>query len=149
MSAMVRAVAIATLALLLAGCGKREIFVEPEPAGRWFYTGYNRNNRVVIRGVMRFEAAHPTDGRFEGAWRLFTVEPIADNRFGPQVGERALSGRLEGSRVSLNLNPDERDDNVWLYGIKDGDVIQGAWQHVGFAGVLNEGTFTAERERRR
>lgn len=54
-----------------------------------------------------------------------------------------LVGTIDDMKVNINLNPNFIDNNTILLGIFDGEIIKGEWQHIGFIGVINHGTFVA------
>jgi len=45
----------------------------------------------------------------------------------------------------INLNPEWADNNVFLEGTIDGNKITGNWVYSGFGGVMNHGTYSAEK----
>jgi hypothetical protein len=63
------------------------------------------------------------------------------------VGSGNLVGHFEGDKIGLNLNPDYIDNNVLLAGTIYYWGISGAWNYIGFPGVLNQGTFRAVRSK--
>lgn len=138
------------VAAALAGCRGRPIEVEPYPGGRWLYVAFDARNRPVVAGVIRLTSAHPRDGQFRGEWWLGPVEGAEDaaRRAGPQLGSGDVSGRLSGETLSMNLNPGDRDNNIWLNALLRDDQIDGIWEHIGFVGPLSRGTFVMRRPER-
>jgi hypothetical protein len=103
------------------------------------YIGYSRAGEVIVRGQLVLSVRDWAS--FSGHWSL---RAIADpNRIGPQVGNGRLTGQLRGSVLSINLNPNNVDNNVLLHGRFARDRFGGQWEWIGFPGVLNSGTFEA------
>jgi len=104
------------------------------------YRGYDSGEKLVIRGWLRIDVRE--SGDVSGEWCLDRVgDP--DN-IGPQVGVGSLRGRLEGTRLSCNLNPGFADFNVLLHGSYDGTSYKGQWRYGTVKGPMSEGTFSAE-----
>ena len=81
--------------------------------------------------------------RVKGEWHLESLSYIEN--IGDQIGHGELSGAVYSDTVGLNLNPQYKDRNVYLIGIKREDVLKGVWQWITFPGLTNWGTFKAEK----
>jgi hypothetical protein len=62
---------------------------------------------------------------------------------GPQVGEGSLIGSIINSSISIELNPQFRDNNLGLAGTINDNIIEGKWYWSSFPGLTNWGTFKA------
>lgn len=107
------------------------------PDGGYDYTGFASSGAVVVRGWLTLDVTNPA--QVTGTWHL------EGNRqsIGPQTGDGQLAGSMAGDQLSLNLNPDTFDDNVFLHGTIGGGAYRGRWSYSTLAGVLNEGSFEA------
>jgi hypothetical protein len=113
----------------------------PIPTGGYAYTGFDSSGRVVVTGWLTLELGDPA--HVTGEWRL---EPVGSpENIGPQTGEGRLEGAMAAGVLSVNLNPEAADNNVFLDGTLAGDDFRGRWTFSGFAGVLNQGSFEAIR----
>lgn len=79
-----------------------------------------------------------------GTWAFQGVSSV--DRVGPQVGSGTLAGELTGSKLSIDLNPGWRDNNVILIGSAQGEKIVGTWSWITFAGPTSNGTFEAVKK---
>lgn len=145
--------AIATV-ILFAGCSKDSAVNNPvtvgsslnkpttETATAFQYVGYGRDGSVVVRGTLTLSIS--AVGRVTGRWEFRGADPA---RIGPQVGRGALVGSFENGVLSVNLNPQNSDNNVLLNGRFSRTEYVGRWEWVGFRGVITGGTFRAARSR--
>jgi hypothetical protein len=127
--------------------------VGPQPTGSddvewrtvqiYSYLGYDADGTLVVWGTLRI--AVDDSNIVSGTWDLSTAPGVPPNGLGPQVGKGNLAGLLDGNRVSIGLNPNFVDNNVFLSGTLSSTRITGTWEFVGFAGVLRRGTFVASR----
>ena len=62
------------------------------------------------------------------------------------VGWGVLRGTRDQNRIWINLDPDMFDNNTFLRGVVTGNIISGVWEYAGFPGVMDHGTFVAEKE---
>lgn len=109
------------------------------PDGGYDYTGFDSSEAVIVRGWLTLDVTNPA--QVTGAWHL---DPVGNRQnIGPQTGDGRLEGSMAGDQLSLDLNPDAADNNVFLYGSIGGGAFRGSWSYSGFAGVLNEGSFEA------
>jgi len=109
------------------------------PKGAFLYRGYDSTGKLVIRGWLSMNV--DGDGCVEGTWCLAKVG--APENIGPQIGIGRLHGRIEASRLSLNLNPGFLDFNVSLAGAFDGASFRGTWRYRTIRGLVSEGAFEA------
>ncbi len=110
--------------------------------GIYRYTAF-LNNSPIVQGFIHLDSL--SNGNVRGRWELNFVG-AASNDVGPQVGTGTFEGTLDGEVLSINLNPEMADNNVFLQGTFQGDTIRGEWNFSGFAGVISQGTFLAERQ---
>jgi hypothetical protein len=141
-----------TAAVVLAGCSTDSSLDNPVTATSSLdkttletqtalqYVGYSRDGIVVVRGTLTLSVS--TVGRVVGRWELRGADPA---RIGPQVGRGTLTGNLVDGILSINLNPQNADNNVLLSGRFSRTEYAGRWEWVGLRGVLNAGTFRAGR----
>lgn len=121
------------------GCGLKNKLVKHPPSGAFLYRGYDSAGKLVIRGwlAMNAGAAESVDGE----WCLDSVG--SPDTIGPQTGRGRFRGQLEGTQLSLNLNPGFMDFNVTLTGAFDAASFKGTWRYSTIRGVAGEGTFEA------
>ncbi|NOY77090.1 MAG: hypothetical protein GXO76_04395 [Calditrichaeota bacterium] len=130
--------------LLLASCQQstKEPLLPSIPAGSFHYTGFDSTGRTVVTGWLSFSF---TDSiRISGKWNLQKNGSIP--RLGPQTGSGILSGRVQNGKISINLNPNQIDNNVDLFGEYHPQRFSGKWVYSGYPGILNSGTFQAVRK---
>ena len=133
---------ILAIALLAAGAGLAcDDLSGPGsvPSGGYAYTGLDSDGRLVVTGWLTLDVSNTNE--VTGAWHLQAVGNSQD--LGPQTGDGRLVGRMTGADVSVNLNPNVADNNVFLFGRLDGRTFRGDWTYSGFAGTLNRGSFEA------
>jgi hypothetical protein len=121
------------------GCRLAHDPIKHPPKGALLYRGFDSAGKLVIRGWLVIVAADPD--RVDGEWCLDRVG--SPDNIGPQVGLGRLRGRLEGTSLSLNLNPGFMDFNVSLEGSFDEVSFKGAWRYNTVRGTAGEGTFEA------
>jgi hypothetical protein len=109
----------------------------------YIYSGYDADGIQIIKGVLNLVI--DDSNRVTGTWTLQLTITDSLGRYGPQVGSGNLVGGIQGDKIGLGLNPDYVDNNVYLAGAIAYWGIYGAWEYVGFPGVLNNGTFRAVR----
>jgi hypothetical protein len=107
------------------------------------YTGHSQTGAMIVRGQLILSVRDTAN--LTGRWSLRAL--VDPNRIGPQVGTGRLTGQLRGGTLTINLNPNYVDNNVMLRGRFLRDRYAGEWTWIGFAGVLNSGTFEAVRTR--
>ncbi len=105
------------------------------------YEAYNSLGVLVVEGWFRIETQDSTF--ISGVWDF---DPVGNpENIGPQTGNGFFTGHLDGDQIRMELNPDMVDNNVSLYGTFTATVITGEWQFTGFPGLINEGSFYAEK----
>ena len=103
------------------------------------YSGYNSKGQLVVVGSMTLAV---TDSQtVSGTWALQCVVP--GENVGPQTGSGTLLGSIRGARVTVNLNPQWVDNNVFLSGSFDKDRFSGTWMWSTLVGSTAEGKFEA------
>ena len=123
--------------------GSDDVIAIPVTGTALAYTGYANDGSVIVRGFLMIFVSDP--GTVRGRWQLRAIGDTL--RIGPQHGEGTLVGALHDGLLNINLNPSNVDNNVLLSGRFDRERYVGRWSWVGFAGVLNSGTFEAVRGR--
>lgn len=109
---------------------------DPQIEGMYRYTGFDSTGRVLVTGTLSFTLVD--SHRISGTWAL-----DCPPGYGPQNGRGELAGWIEGNVLTVNLNPEWADNNVYLYGrIADG-VYRGRWDYSTFIGSVRTGTFEA------
>ena len=109
------------------------------PTTGYSYKAYNSKGDLVVEGTLKLTVTK--EGDVSGTWTL-AKKGQSDN-VGPQVGSGSLSGKRDGSSISINLNPGWADNNVFLNGKIEGTAITGTWSWSTFAGPTSEGRFEA------
>jgi hypothetical protein len=132
--------ALAALVGLVDGRSMRDPLESP-PKGALQYNGFDKNGDAIVHGWIFFDVGD--SALIDGEWCLDRVGTPGD--IGPQLGLGALSGRLEGTTLFINLNPGYTDFNVFLAGTFDGTTYKGKWRYSKLRGAVNEGTFAAAR----
>jgi hypothetical protein len=112
---------------------------DPVPAGAYAYSGFDSAGRLVVTGSLTLDVQDPA--HVAGTWSLQSSGSV--QALGPQIGDGQLQGAMNGSNLTVNLNPQQNDNNVFLSGTLDGHTYRGQWTYSGFAGVLNQGSFEA------
>jgi hypothetical protein len=127
-------------AAFIAACDEHPTSPSSTIAGRYQYTAYNAGDSVVVIGSIAL--GNPDSTEFTGSWALATVGGAAD--VGPQTGVGTLRGST-ASGVSINLNPNYVDNNVFLVGTSGEREISGTWQWITFAGITTQGRFEMKK----
>ena len=147
-----RILPVLSVVVLLLGCSKDSPIESNSPTGSGLdkleatvsvfqYTGYSSNGTAIVRGFLSLTFTEA--GRVSGRWQLRAL--VDPSRIGPQVGTGSLVGGYSNGVLSINLNPNNVDNNVLLSGRFDRTAYAGRWEWVGFPGVLSSGTFRAAR----
>ncbi|MDZ7333500.1 MAG: hypothetical protein ONB31_16110 [candidate division KSB1 bacterium] len=136
-------IVIAILSLLFYFCDKdNSINGIKIPAGAYAYTGYDSTGAKIVKGWIKI--VFDDSITISGEWEL---DKIGDPKsIGPQVGSGTLMGALENHQLFLNLNPNYVDNNVFLTCAYDEKKLAGKWNYSGFPGIINYGTFLAEKK---
>ena len=106
------------------------------------YTGYSDNGSIIISGYLWVDSVDSSI--VTGRWDLKRVGN--EENLGPQIGKGNFKGvKDSGGSMSLNLNPEWVDNNVFLIGSLLNSSYSGDWNYVGYPGVINSGTFEAKQ----
>jgi hypothetical protein len=112
------------------------------PDGAFAYTGFDSTGVEIVRGWIKFDFDDSTT--ISGEWELDTIgEP---QNIGPQIGSGNIVGSLVNDQLHLNLNPQFVDNNVFLTCPNNDQKLEGQWIYSGFPGVINSGSFVAEKK---
>jgi len=133
---------LATAVIFAAACEGNFTAPQDGEEQTWEYTAYDFSNQAVVTGTFLVRA----QGRnFTGSWETRLLKNGAE--VGPQVGTGDLWGEwdTEGQSVMFNMNPGWADNNVYLVGAPDGNLLKGSWSHSTLTGVRTGGQFTARR----
>ena len=128
--------------IFVFSCEKDKSIIESGPTGSYSYTSFDTLGTVLVTGWFKFEFIDTL--QIEGSWHLERFG-IQDN-IGPQVGNGELAGTVNNSSISINLNPQIADNNVFLDGTIKNNNIEGKWYWSTFAGAANWGIFTATKD---
>ncbi len=107
----------------------------------YHYSAYNANGDLAVNGTITLTTIDSSS--VSGTWLLLAVIP--SDKIGPQTGTGKLVGSIQKSSISINLNPDWVDNNVFLQGTVSPDSINGRWMWSTFIGPTAEGEFKAIR----
>ena len=128
--------------LLLSGCNNDSAVVVPLPAEAFGYKAYDASGLRIAEGWFRF-AIHDS-AHISGEWHFARTNPTPN--IGPQIGDGVLNETYQYGVLSLNLNPGNADNNVFLQGDYSGSSFAGDWVWIGFAGPINSGRFEATKD---
>lgn len=104
------------------------------------YTGYDSTGNKIISGYLWIDSVDSTV--VKGRWDFKQVR--SEENLGPQTGKGNFEGIKDSQgSMSLNLNPEWIDNNVFLIGSFQNSHYSGDWNYVGFPGVINAGSFEA------
>ena len=112
------------------------------PDGAFAYTGFDSTGVEIVRGWIMFDFDDSTS--ISGDWELDKIGN--PQNIGPQVGSGNLVGSMVNDQLHLNLNPQYKDSNVFLICPYDDQKLTGKWNYAGFPGVINYGSFVAEKK---
>jgi len=125
--------------LLIVSCKKDSI--TPSLSGLYEYTAFDSAGKALVHGSINLDAKDSS--HVSGTWQLDSVG--SPKNVGPQLGRGNLAGNISSGKIQLNLNPNFVDNNVFLVGAPENGVsINGSWQWITFAGITNQGSFTAK-----
>ena len=109
------------------------------PEGRYTYSAFDSTGIKIVTGWMKI--VFDDSVNVSGNWKF---EKIGNpENIGPQVGSGTILGWYNEPQISINLNPNWADNNVFLNGEYCEDKIEGEWMYTGFPGVINKGQFKA------
>ena len=140
--------ALAALAVSFAACSDGMTGSEKgDVSGTFQYVGYNKAGVAVVHGTITL--AEQNGGVLNGSWNLQAT--ASADRIGPQVGQGELRGTVAlsssgSTEVSLDLNPQWADNNVYLVGQARGATIRGDWTRSTLRGATEGGRFTATKD---
>lgn len=145
----VRSIAVVLIALFLVfpGCedqGNTDVN-SPNPGtepSTYTYKAYTSAGILAVVGALTLARIDST--MIAGTWVLEGVSSI--DSVGPQLGTGRLAGELTESKLSLDLNPGWRDNNVVLIGSIEREKIVGTWTWITFAGPRTKGSFEAVKK---
>ena len=109
------------------------------PKGAYEYSGYDSTGVKIVQGWMKILLDDSTG--VTGEWEFKKVGN--PENIGPQIGSGNLIGVYNEPQISINLNPNWVDNNVFLNGDYSEDKIEGEWMYTGFPGIINKGKFKA------
>ena len=136
-------VVIITLSFLFYFCDKDNCLNGIKiPDGAFAYTGFDSTGVEIVRGWIMFDFDDSTN--ISGDWELDKIGN--PQKIGPQVGSGNLVGSMVNDELHLNLNPQYKDNNVFLICPYDDQKLTGKWIYAGFPGVINYGSFVAEKK---
>jgi hypothetical protein len=122
------------------------VFQPAEIVGTLDYVAWADSGTRLLEGVLTI-APQPNQ-RISGTWTIGWA-PGADtanaNDVGPQLGNGDLIGAVQDTTVLVNLTPNFADNNVGLLGCVTATGFAGTWSHVGIAGEIAHGPFTASK----
>ncbi|NOZ73913.1 MAG: hypothetical protein GXO90_00830 [FCB group bacterium] len=125
---------LALIFILLSACNDA-------PATQWAYSAFDSTGVKVLSGWIELNP-QPGD-TLTGNWKF---DPVGNpSNLGPQTGTGTYQGTQTGLNIQLELNPSVVDDNVGLTGQIIGNNWSGTWVYSGFPGIINHGTFIANR----
>ena len=107
------------------------------------YSGYDSTGNKIISGYLWIDSVDSTV--VKGRWD-FKIIHNEDN-LGPQIGKGNFDGVKDSQgNMSLNLNPEWIDNNVFLIGSFNNSQYRGDWNYVGYPGVISAGSFEAHQD---
>lgn len=107
------------------------------------YSGYDSTGNKIITGYLWIDSADSSV--VKGRWDFKRVSN--EENLGPQIGSGNFDGVKDSQgNMSLNLNPEWIDNNVFLIGSFNNLQYRGDWNYVGFPGVINAGSFEAHQD---
>ena len=136
MNAFLKISLVIFVALIFSRCEE-----EDNPQETYQYSGFDGMGIKIIAGSFSIEPGDSID--ITGQWNFEALG--APENIGPQIGTGLFIGSIDGNVFAVNLNPQFVDNNVNLWGTISGNQIIGEWYYSGFPGVINQGTFTAQK----
>ncbi len=126
--------------MLLVACLTSSDPVTPS-SGFYDLTAYDSTGTKIATGWLQLDFKKKPE--VSGFWKISLLSGA--NQPGWPVGVGNLRGRLEGEKISLNLNPNLVDNNLILDGTLKNGTIRGEWYWATFAGSTERGTFIAKQ----
>lgn len=134
-----RLIALAALSMiLLTACQTSKTVTPLRPT--YQYTAYDAKGSLVLTGTLHIDQV---GNKVTGDWALEPADQVKPADIGPQVGTGILSGSTQDNVTVINLHPQTIDNHVILRGSLRNGIFSGAWQYIGFGGVVSEGSFSA------
>ncbi len=112
------------------------------PAGAYAYTGFDSTGVKIVTGWIKIVFEDST--HISGEWELDKIGN--PQKIGPQIGSGNIVGNIVNDQLHLNLNPQYVDNNVFLTCPYNDQKLIGRWSYTGFPGVINYGSFIAEKK---
>ncbi len=110
--------------------------------GSYSYIAHDLGFTIVVQGSLTISGFDSSG--FMGTWQL---ELVGDpGRSLHSVGSGEFRGTRDENQIWINLDPGMFDNNTFLRGVVTGRTISGVWEYAGFPGVMDQGTFVAEKE---
>lgn len=135
--------ALGLTVLFASACSSLPSELEPFD-GNFDYVAFDEEGTRVLTG--RLELDVRDKGSVRGSWEIDWAEGANQHTpVGPQVGKGSLVGTITDGELTLDLNPQNADNDVGLLGALDGARIAGRWEYVTFAGPAGTGTFRATK----
>ena len=126
---------------LIYSCQKDDSIIGPNQEGKFAYQAYDSLGQLVVDGWLTIEVIDSKT--VKGSWQLDNLKNRTD--IGMQDGDGDLIGYIDNSSISINLNPQYADHNVYLNGKISDKIIEGEWMWATFIGPTNWGTFKASK----
>jgi hypothetical protein len=130
-----------TLCLIIA-CQRDNAIIDSNHSETFTYQSYDSLGNLIVDGWLKIQLKDSVT--VAGSWRLDNLGNRTD--IGIQDGEGELLGQIDDSLISINLNPEYADHNVYLNGNMSDEIIEGDWIWTTFSGPTNWGTFKAIKE---
>ena len=107
------------------------------------YTGRDSLGNAVAHGWFTLNMRDSSN--ITGDWSIHKLND--STLIGPQNGTGHLVGSINPSgEIWIGLNPDVKDNNVFLHGQYHSDKFSGKWLYSSFIGLTNGGTFVAVKK---
>ncbi len=143
---------LALLALLsLAACsGGKPAPLSPDVVamgpGTYAYLATSEAGAPLVVGTLTLDPTLGPGNEINGSWD-FHWYPAADTmaEVGPQIGTGFFRGMPHGDSVTIELNPQNADNNAGLIGEWDGSKLVGTWDWVTITGVRTTGRFVLSK----
>ncbi len=125
--------------LIITGCREVTTNVDGDiPDGAYSYEAYNSSGNLIVFGWFTMDIK---DNQISGEWNF--KETSTGAAIGPHIGKGKLQGSKDNNQISINLNPNWVDNNIFLNCSMDGNNLSGTWNYSGYAGNLASGKFYA------
>jgi hypothetical protein len=111
------------------------------PPGSYTYQAYDSTENLIVTGW--FSLVFIDSNKVEGSWHLNNLDNRLD--IGLQEGDGDLLGFIDNSMITINLNPQFADHNVYLNGSFTEELIEGSWTWSTIRGPTNWGPFKARK----